>query len=172
MTTYSLLQPGATPNHLDSFTGQLTNGLVFAVSTAGTLSGIWHYSFSGAAVLPDTVGLFDSGGATIFTNSSPSWSGAAGSGWVKCATSHALSSGTYTAAVGSAGGATWYSITNSAWGPVTNGPLSCTSDPNTFSTSGSFSFPGFAYGDNDIFVDVEITVAGAVSSLLMASGIC
>lgn len=172
MTTYSLLGQTGTPNHLDSFTGQLVNGTVFTLASAAVLTGIWMYSFSGAAVLPNEVGLYDGGGSLLWSDSSPGWSGAAGSGWVKYATSHALAAGTYTAAAGSDAGATWYAITNSAWGPVTAGPLSCTSDPNTFSTSGSFSYPGFGYGDNNIWLDIEVTVSGAAPDLLMASGIC
>lgn len=157
MTRYTLLEPGGTPNHLDSFTGPLTNGTQFTVSTTVTLTGIWHYSFTGAQTLPTEVALYTTTGTLIFSDTSPSWSGVAGSGWVKYTASRSLSAGSYVAAAGNnAGGTTWYAITNAGWGPVTNGPLSCASDPNTFDTSGSFAFPATGYGANNIYLDVEV----------------
>lgn len=161
MTTYTLLEPGGPPDHLDTFTGALTNGTEFTLSSAATMTGIWVYSFSGAGTLPTHVGLFTSGGTLIFSDPSPTWSGAAGSGWVKYTTSRALGAGSYTVAAGNdSGGSTWYAITNSGWGPVTSGPLSCGSNPNTFDTSGSFAFPATAYGANNIWLDVEVSTGG------------
>jgi hypothetical protein len=159
VTTYSLLGQAGTPDHLDTYTGSLVNGLAFAISEGLTLTGIWFYSDAGAGQLPSEVGLFNSLTDLVFSDPAPSWSGAEGSGWVKYSCSHALSAGTYTAAAwnGAGGGQEWYSITNAGWGPVTSGPLSCTSDPNVFDTSGTFEFPASAYGANQLWLDVEVS---------------
>lgn len=58
----------------------------FSASQSAPLSGIWFYSAPGATALPSQCGVFRvSDHALIASNLSPSWSGAAGSGWVKCA---------------------------------------------------------------------------------------
>lgn len=65
-------------------------GMQFSLSQNATLSGIWFYSASGANALPIGCALYLITGANTgtnvsgSTNLSPSWSGAAGSGWVKC----------------------------------------------------------------------------------------
>jgi hypothetical protein len=174
VTAYTLLSDSDVPNHLDTYTASLVNGVTFAVSAPAVLSKIRTYSFAGAGQLPAEAGLFDSGGAEVFHDASPAWSGAAGSGWVHVPYSQALAAGTYTAAAwnGAAAGQEWYAITAAGWGPVTNGPLSCAANPNSYNDSGTstFVFPATAYGAFNIWLDVEVTVAsGTVSRLLMAS---
>lgn len=64
-----------------------TLGLQFSVSQACQLTRIWHYSPPGSTVLPARCGLWDVNSQTEVAgsdNSSPSWSGAAGSGWISC----------------------------------------------------------------------------------------
>jgi len=64
-----------------------TLGLAFTLSEACTLDAIWHYSPSGSTVLPSRCGIWNANTQTQVSgtdNSSPSWSGAAGSGWVSC----------------------------------------------------------------------------------------
>ncbi len=94
MTGYTLFGQGAAGS-IDSYTGQQTNGLEFSVAQPCTLTGIWFYSASGAGALPVEVGLFTVSGETlVFSNASPSWSGAAASGWVRCGCSQFLAPGT------------------------------------------------------------------------------
>jgi hypothetical protein len=64
-----------------------TLGLHFEVTTACSLTRIWHYSPPGVTILPTQCGLWNAGTQTEVAgsdNQSPSWSGAAGSGWVSC----------------------------------------------------------------------------------------
>ena len=61
-------------------------GVWFTVAEAGTLTAVWFYSHSGATTLPTGTALFSQtgiGSSTLLgSNGSPTWSGAAGSGWV------------------------------------------------------------------------------------------
>jgi hypothetical protein len=61
------------------------SGTAFTLSEACTLNKIWMFSPPGATGLPSRVGIFNSDTKAEIAaagNSSPSWSGAAGSGWV------------------------------------------------------------------------------------------
>jgi hypothetical protein len=168
VTSYTLFSRSDTPNHLDSATEILTNGIKFSVSSPANLTGYWFYSFSGAGQLPARVALFDNTGTLVpgTDDTSPSWSGAAGSGWVKYtfASPPALSTGIqYTAAVSNSptSGNTWYSITAGSWsGGITNGPLSCPDQADTFNDF-SWGFPSGAFGNFNIWLDVEVTTGGA-----------
>ena len=70
-----------------------TLGLEFTLSKACTLQKIWHYSPSGATVLPTRCGIWDVASQTEVAgtdNSSPSWkvagggAASAGAGWIYC----------------------------------------------------------------------------------------
>jgi hypothetical protein len=178
MTAYTLFgQTGG--GHIDSFTDPLLNGVAFSVSAAVTLTGIWWYSASGAGQLPVACGVFDSGTHLVVTgtqDNSPTWSGAAGSGWVRCGYDGSVTlspSSSYVAAVwnGATGGQQWYSISSGPVSPITSGPLSSPSDPSRWTESASFSFPDQTYGDNNIWADVEVSAGGIRSSLMLATGI-
>lgn len=75
------------------------SGTAFTLSRACTLNRIWFYSPSGALGLPSRVGIWNTSGQTEVPgtdNSSPSWSGAAASGWVSVSYgSVTLAAGTY-----------------------------------------------------------------------------
>lgn len=171
MTTYTLFGQPGTAGTVDSYTGPVNNGVKFSVSSDCTFTGIWYYSAAGCTALPSDVGLYNfDTSALIFSDSSPSWSGAAGSGWVKYtpSTGHALTSGVnYMAAAGynSNDGNEFYSITANYWTGtgVTNGPLTCVDSPDYFDVSGSFAEPTTAYGPYNIWVDVEVTTSSSVS---------
>lgn len=151
---------------IDGYTGQQANGLQFSVSQPCTLTAIWFYSAPGAVTLPVENGLFTvTGGSLVFSNSTPAWSGAAASGWVRSACSQALTAGTnYEAAVLGDGVNAWYPITSGYWtgSGITNGPLSCPNDPNYYVDGAGFSFPDVSYGTYNLWLDVEVTTAGAV----------
>jgi hypothetical protein len=64
-----------------------TLGLHFELTESCSLERIWHYSPPSATVLPTRCGIWRESTQTEVAgtdNSSPTWSGAAGSGWVSC----------------------------------------------------------------------------------------
>ena len=165
------------PGSLASDTAGYTLATEFKLSASCTLDNIWFYSASGASVLPTRCAIWsvDSQNEVSGTdNTSPSWSGAAGSGWVSCAYSGvALSAGDYKVAVFSPGGAQWFQGTPDYWttGPgadsITAGPLTApgasaaTSPGQSTYNSGSWGYPqtyATAGGEN-YWVDVEVTPA-------------
>lgn len=87
MTGYSAFAQ-ANPGALN-YTGNTgsTFSLLVTLSMAQPLLGIWYYSGPSETTLPDTCGVWDMAAAALVPgtqNLSPTWSGAAGSGWVKC----------------------------------------------------------------------------------------
>ena len=107
-------------------------------------------------------------------NTAPSWSGAAGSGWVSCAYSGVtLSAGDYKTSVFYGGGSQWYQATTGYWttgGPgasgITAGPLTApgtsaaTSPGQSTYNPGSWAYPQtYAAAGNaeNNWVDVEVT---------------
>ena len=93
----------------------------FLLSQSCTLDNIWFYSASGATALPTRCAIWDVASQTVVAgtdNTSPSWSGAAGSGWVSCAySSQTLSAGDYKVAVFYGGQADWFLFNTGYWGP-------------------------------------------------------
>jgi len=106
-------------------------------------------------------------------NAAPTWSGAAGSGWVSCAYSGVtLPAGDYKVATYHGPGAKWFQATLNYWGNggpaasgITAGPLSA---PSTTATSpgqstynaGSWGYPGTygpGSGGENFWLDVEVT---------------
>jgi len=73
------------------------------ISQTVALNNIHYYSPSGTSQLATWVGVWSVDGADsgsiVAQNTSPSWSGAAGSGWVSCSISGTLSPGTYKVSV-------------------------------------------------------------------------
>lgn len=177
-TAYTLHSQGSYGLGNGGSSSGFTLGTQFSVSQAMNLTGIWWYSGPSAAVLPTACCLWDAGTGTQIPgtlNSSPSWSGAAGSGWVKCSYSGpVLSSGTnYVVSVFYNGGSVnWYYDLAGYWttgagsSGLTHGPLSA---PNSASavngqavfvaSSGSIAFPNTTTGGYDFGVDVEVTGA-------------
>jgi hypothetical protein len=164
--------------HLSTDTGINTNGTEFSLSQPCNLVNIWHYSGSGATVLPSKCGIWSVASQTVVSgteNDSPSWSGAAGSGWVSCSYSGVtLPAGEYKVTVYSNADALWYYEQADYWssGPgangITAGPLSAPNTTNATSPgqssyhTGSWAFPDtFDTGDDGEtrWVDVEVTPA-------------
>lgn len=180
MTAYTLHNQG---NY--GFTGTAGGvfeiGTEFEVATPVALTGIWLYSPAGATELPTECGIWNIGTTSLVAdthNTSPSWSGAAGSGWVKCAYdgSVTLTPGTqYVAAVYDAGGASgWHATLSGYWttgagaSGISNGPLSAPGSSTAVNgqavfNSGSFAFPASTTGGFDFGVDVEVTGSGTTS---------
>lgn len=167
MSAYTLFAQGATGGHDDSDGDPQALGTAFTVTSGVSLTGIWQWSASGCTRLPGACAIWDSGTGLAIPgteNDSPSWSGAAGSGWIRCAYdgSVTLSPGTsYVAATwnGASAGGEWYGITAGSWaGGITNGPLSCPDQANRFrEPSAAFQVPASAFGNFNIWVDVEVS---------------
>jgi hypothetical protein len=131
----------------------------FALSVPCVLNKIWYYSPSGTAQLATACSVFKilSGGLTgsvAATTAAPSWSGAAGSGWVSCSfTGVTLPAGKYKVGVynGTVTPDGWnakdaqtdYWRNGAGGGGITNGPLSA---PNLSSSSLAYNFNGNAGG--------------------------
>jgi hypothetical protein len=153
-----------------------TLGTDFKLSQPCALNKIWLYSPPGATVLPTQCGIWNTATQSVVSgtnNTSPTWSGAAGSGWVSCSYSGAtLPAGEYRVGAYHAAGAEWFQASTSYWGNggpaangITAGPLSA---PNTASTSpgqspyfaGAWGYPnqyGAGSGGETFWLDVEVT---------------
>ena len=123
------------PGGISAETLAYTLATEFDLSQSCSLDRIWFYSPPGATVLPSRCGIWNVGTQTEVAgtdNSSPSWSGAAGSGWVSCSFSGVtLTAGDYKVAVYYGGGSEWFQANTSYWGTggsgqngISVGPLS------------------------------------------------
>lgn len=191
MTTYTLFgQSGG--GGLVADNASYTMGVQFTVSQSATLTGIWWYSAASAIARPETIALYLVSGTSLVhsegTGVSPiSWSGAAGSGWIRAAfaTPPALTASTsYKACVFHATTAVnWYSSTAHYWdsgsgsGGITNGPLSAPNNAGASPGQGSFNaaspiaYPGTTFNATNYWMDPEITatVAAAPQAAFMST---
>jgi hypothetical protein len=169
----------AIPGHVNSDTAGYTLATEFQLSKSCTLDNIWFYSAPSAGALPTRCAIWNVGSQSEVSgtdNSSPAWSGAAGSGWVSCPYSGVtLPAGDYKVAVFYGGGSAWYQATNGYWatgGPgangITTGPV--TAPGTSAATSpgqGTYNYASWAYpqtyasaGNGECYwVDVEVTPA-------------
>lgn len=176
MAVYTLFSQGATGSSLTADNLGYTMGVQFSVTLTGgqtaTMSGIWFYSATGATVLPATITLWDTTG-TLIHSETPSWSGAAGSGWVRSSFSSppSLTSGTnYVGSVFYGGGSNWYSTIAHYWDTgagqngITNGPLSAPNNAgashgqDSFNQAVSQQFPNTSFNATNYWMDPEVTV--------------
>lgn len=154
------------PGKLDANPGTTLDAAVaYSVATeirlsqACTLNRIWYYSPSGSASLATSARVWRvtgvNSGTSVAATASPSWSGAAGSGWVSCSfTGVTLQPGTYKVSVyNSAGGSgAWsakdasssYWATGAGSAGITNGPLYA---PQLASASPAYEYNGNAGGN-------------------------
>ena len=180
-TAVYTLHSGATYGLASSGNGaQQSFGVQFSVSTTLTLTGIWWYSQPGAAALPVSCALYNANTQAQISgtlNSSPAWSGAAGSGWVKCSyNGPALSSGINYVAVVHKDTSFIYPQVASYWTSgggstgITNGALSAPSSAAsvngqaTYLSSGALAFPTSTISGYDFGVDVEVSALPAVNA--------
>lgn len=171
--TFSLFG-GATPSGGSAVTNTGTLGTLVESAEAGTLAGIAFYSPPGSTVLPSEIALYAVTGQALIASQTPTWSGAAGSGWVAAAFASPpeLSPGTqYMAAVSGTG--MGYYDTDSYWSSgagasgITSGPLSSPGGTGTqgfYNPATSLAYPGSQYDSSNWWVDVSFVVAGTASS--------
>jgi hypothetical protein len=163
-------------NEADGTTIGYTLATEFQLSQPCTLDNIWFYSPLDAAALPNRCGIWSVSSQTEVSgtdNSSPSWTGAAGSGWVACAYNGVtLPAGDYKVAVFYSGGSKWFLATTGYWGSgpaangITTGPLTApglsaaTSPGQSTYNEGSWAYPlSYGSGGNgeNFWVDVAVT---------------
>lgn len=175
MTTYTLFQQNITAS-LNADTLGYTLAVQFSVTQNNlTLTSIWWYSAPTVTVLPTTIALYTSSG-TLVASQTPTWSGAAGSGWVSAnfTTPPALLTGTnYYGCVFYGGGSPWYTSIDNYWstGPgangITNGPLTAPNSNNSVVGQDPFSpvstgvhVPTQSNTSRNYLVDVAVTTTG------------
>ena len=138
----------------------------FTLSQACTLNKIWYYSPAGTAQLATSCRIWliqgADAGTSVASNTSPSWSGAAGSGWVSCTFgATTLGAGDYKVSVyngagtpdgwGAKDASTNYWDTGVGgggitWGPVTAPGLATASSSYEYNGSNPGSTPPFTTG--------------------------
>ena len=183
MAVYTLFGQPAAPATGVSDAGAYTFGVQFSVSQSVPLTAIWFYSAPGFTVLPGTIALYAVSGGSLVHSESASWSGAAGSGWVRAPFSSPpslASSTSYKGAVLYTGGSNWYSATAHYWdsgpgaGGITSGPLSAPNNAggdggqDTFNSGSSLTYPSGSFNAGTYWLDVEVTggtVHNATASL-------
>jgi hypothetical protein len=204
---WTAVMPGTTPTTLfgqtsgsggvASDTNVYTLGMEFTLAQDTPLTGIWFNSPGAADAAPAGCAIFARTGAhagsvvTGTLNTNGAWSGAGGSGWVRCGYdgSVTLTAGTvYQVVIDKQAFVNVYGATAHYWdgaGPGTSGLTSgVVHAPSNAASSdvgqdsfhaGSFpTYPDSTFNAANYWVDVEVTPAGsppppAVSSLLMAS---
>ena len=148
----------------------------FQLSKSCSLDNIWFYSPGAAGALPTRCAIWNVSSQTVVSgtdNTSPSWTGAAGSGWVACAYNGVtLPAGDYKVAVFYAGGSEWFQVDTGYFGSgpgangITAGPLSApglsgaTSPGQATYNQGTWAYPdSYGSGSNGetFWVDVEVT---------------
>ena len=156
-----------------------TFGTEFLLSEPCTLNNIWFYSPPAVspAALPTICAIWDVETRQVVSdteNTSPSWSGAPGSGWVSCSYSGVtLRAGDYKVTVYTPGGSdNFYQETEDYWGSgagangIASGPLAAPSTTDatvpgqTTYQHGSFAYPDTYdsdYNGQNRWVDVEVT---------------
>lgn len=172
MAVYTLFGQPASPATLQSDTGTYTMGVEFYVTKAATATGVWFFSATGAANLPSKIYIFSVPGGGFGANQVASWSGAAGSGWVRAAFTTpvvVLPGYRYKAAIGDNAGSNFYSTTAHYWDTgggqngITNGVLVA---PNNATAQGGGqdtfiasidNYPTTVFNASNYWVDVEIT---------------
>ena len=175
---YPTIPPTTNGDYLEQ-----TFGTEFLLSEPCTLNNIWFYSSPSVspAALPTRCAIWNVKTQQVVSgtdNSSPSWSGTAGSGWVSCAYSGVgLPAGDYKATVYTPGGSdNFYQETEEYWGTgagangIVSGPLTA---PNTSHATApgqtTYHHGAFAYPDTydtefdgqNRWVDIEVTPSTA-----------
>ena len=145
----------------------------FHLSQSCALNKIWYYSPAGTAQLATSCRVWSILGAdagnSIVTNTSPAWSGAAGSGWISCSFSNTvLPAGSYKVSVfngaGTPDGWSAKDASTNYWGSggdgvngITWGPLSA---PGLSAASLAYKYVGTDPGNTPPFTDGSTTELG------------
>lgn len=166
---------------LDTANG-FTLGKQFSVSQTCAINKGWFYSPATVTVLPTAVAVYRTSDQSIVAvNNSPSWSGAAGSGWVSTNFTGTIpSGGPYKYAVFQGTNAIWnaavanYYSTGFGANGETAGPLTAPNNAGavspgqeTFHQAGAISYPDTNVGPFEYGLDIEVTPLVSASGLLL-----
>lgn len=188
---YRIFPPGLVPNGLGvnlAGTDAATISMQVNVTHAAQSVNIWHYSGPGCTALPDDCAIYNiAGPVAVVTVTGATWSGAAGSGWVKCTNLPAtsLAVGSYKVATHRATtGPQWFTAISSFWttqlgstGVLVNGPVNAptraaSANQGTFDnlTPGVITYPT-QFNDEGYWLDLEVlpTAAAAGGGALLAA---
>ena len=164
---------------VDDTATNFTLGMEFSLSQPCTINNVWFYSKAGYSQLPTSIGVYQVSGASLVTsNSSPSWSGVAGSGWISASLTGTLAAGTsYKVAVcnGAGSPSIWNVTTQQYFGTGYGGngltagiitvPNNATADAPgqaTYNAGATLTYPGtYAPTAQNYWVDIEITPQAA-----------
>jgi hypothetical protein len=165
------------PGTINSDVTGYTLATEFQLSQSCALDKVWFFSAAGAGALPSHCGIWSVSSQSVVSgtnNASPSWSGAAGSGWVSCSYSGVtLPAGDYKVAAFYGGGSKWYQTAIGYWDAggtgvsgITSGPLTAPGESQSSSPgqssyhTGSWAYPNTyesTAGGENYWVDVEVT---------------
>jgi hypothetical protein len=160
-----------------------TLGLHFELTQESALTRIWHYSPAGVTVLPSRCAIWDAATQTEVAgtdNSSPAWSGAAGSGWVSCdytSSGVTLATGTeYVVSTFTADNTDPWFLASASWwggspgpfsGGITQGPLeilansAATPGNDSWHEGTTWTYPATSTNPEYDGLDVEVTPQSA-----------
>lgn len=175
MTVNTLFNQG-TASALTASAPDETEGMQFTLSAPGLLTGIWFYSINPLYALPVATCIYQMTGAGTGSivsgseNDSPSWSGIAGSGWVKNPyTGPSLAASTvYKVCVlqGASGGISYthdYWDTGPGAGGLTSGIITAPNNAgadggqDTYNAGATFAYPDTSFEASNYWIDVEVT---------------
>ena len=180
MGLYTLL--GCPPNPVglqNNNANPYTLGVQFQATQTATLTAVWFWSPWTATVLPQTIALYSVSGHTLVHSETASWSGAAGSGWVRAvfASPPALTANTsYKACVCSGSvSVNWFGNTGSWWttGPggsgltaaVLTAPNNAAADGGqcSYNAGSSLAYPATGSGGANYWLQPEVSATLPVS---------
>lgn len=166
--------------YVNDTANNFTLGMEFSLSQACAINNVWFYSPSGVTQLPTAIGVYQvSGPSLVVSNNSPSWSGAAGSGWMSAALTGTLSAGVnYKVVVLNGAGtpAIWNAATAAYWAAsgygvngLTSGPITAPNNASatspgqdSYNPGATMTYPNTNVGPYNYWLDIEVTpLAGA-----------
>jgi hypothetical protein len=148
-----------------------TLGTQFSLSSQQGLYGIWFYSVPTALAFPSAVVIWKTDGTKLAgtENLSPTWIGALGSGWIRCAFDGSVplqASTTYVVSVYHDASALWRTNTGNFWtsgigsAGLTSGPITAPNNAGSLHgqgiTSVGYTYPTTSGAGQNFWADVEV----------------
>lgn len=158
-----------------------TLGTEFSLSQACTINNVWFYSPATVSQLPTAIGVYQVSNTTLVaTQASPSWSGAAASGWISAPLTGTLQAGVnYKVVVcnGAGSPSIWNAAVANYWstgfgangltsGPITapNNATATSPGQESYNLGATIAYPGTNAGPYDYGVDIELTPVPAATT--------
>jgi len=181
MAVYTLFGQGAAGTLVTGDSADYTFGMQFTLSQSAALTGIWFYSAPTATALPAACCIYQITGTNTGSqvsgtvNNSPTWSAAAGSGWVKVTypgTTTLTAATNYRVSVYyGGGGPNWYSVTGAYWASsgqssgIISAPAAGSADgtnQDAFAnpSPAGLNYPTSSFNNSNYWIDVEVTTSG------------